>query len=110
MKKANRDQFIEGKHPHVSIEDIVFVETIEGDLTIKIENNTDTGKGIYSEPVENPDQRLDDAQIHYAIVGNLVILKMLPYQEEDYRYFVYNSKLQQVVRIDALEESCILLP
>ena len=71
-----------GLHPHISIEDRVFVETVGGDLTIKIENNTASGEGIYSEPVDNPDQTLDDAEIYYAIVGNLILLKIRPYQEE----------------------------
>jgi hypothetical protein len=34
---------VTGRHPHVSIEDKVFVETVGGDLTIKIEDNTDDG-------------------------------------------------------------------
>ena len=29
------------------------------------------GKGIYTEPVEHKDQTLDDAEVFYAIVGNL---------------------------------------
>ena len=61
-KKATRDMFVEGKHPHVNIENVLFVETTEGDLTIKAENNTDTGKGVYEEEVLDPDQTLDDAE------------------------------------------------
>ena len=38
-----------------------------GDLTIKIEDNTATGDGIYSEPVEDRNQKLDDAEIQYAV-------------------------------------------
>ncbi|MCU4175159.1 DNA repair ATPase [Carboxylicivirga sp. N1Y90] len=108
--KATREQYVYGEHPHVSIEDIVFVEAVGGDLTIKIEDNTDSGLGIYAEEVEVPDQTLDDSEIHYAIVGNLVVIRILPYKEKDFRYFVYNSKVQEVKRIDALEDSCVLLP
>ncbi|MEM0896385.1 MAG: DNA repair ATPase, partial [Verrucomicrobiota bacterium] len=43
-KRAHRDMHREGEHPHVSIEDRVFVETTGGDLTIKIEDNTSTGQ------------------------------------------------------------------
>ena len=50
-----------GDNPHVSIQDRVFVECVGGDLTIKIEDNTATGDGIYSEPVEDRNQKLDDA-------------------------------------------------
>ena len=73
-KRATRDMYIHGTHPHVSIEDRVFVETIGGDLTVKVENNTDSGRGIFSEPVDNKDQTLDDAEVHYAIVGNLILI------------------------------------
>ncbi len=85
---------ITASHPHISIEDRVFVETVGGDLTIKVENNTDSGEGIYAEPVDNADQTLDDAEIHYAIVGNLVLMKIRPYQEQKYRYLVFNGKIQ----------------
>lgn len=99
----------QGEHPHVSILDKVFVETIGGDLTIKIEDNTDTGKGIYSEEVKHANQKLSDATIYYADLGNLIVLKIKPYQEE-FRHFVYNVKLQTVQRVDALEHSGVLLP
>lgn len=108
--KATRDDQRSGLYPHVSILDKVFVETINGDLTIKVEDNTDTGKGIYSEPVEDKDQNLDDAEIYYGDLGEIVILKIRPYKEEEYRYFIFNNKLKNVVRIDAIKDNCILLP
>ncbi len=109
-KRTTRDQHHYGSHPHVSIEDRVFVETVGGDLSIKIENNTESGEGIYSEPVDNPDQTLDDAEIHYAVVGNLVLLKIRPYQESATRYLVYNGKLGQAMRLDEIEHACVMLP
>ncbi|WP_426060969.1 DNA repair ATPase [Hymenobacter sp. B1770] len=109
-KRTTRDMQRSGKHPHISIEDKVFVETIHGDLTIKIENNTENGRGIYSEPVADKDQTLDDSEIYYSVVGNIILLKIRPYQEQDYRYFIYNLKLQTAQRLDALAEACVLLP
>ena len=108
--KTTRDQHHYGAHPHISIDDLVFVETVGGDLTIKIENNTETGEGIYAEPVDNPDQQLDDAEIHYSIVGNLVLLKIRPYQESKVRYVLYNGKIQQAMRLDDIEHACVMLP
>ena len=108
--RTHRDMHRSGEHPHVSIEDRLFVETVGGDLTIKIENNTDSGEGIYAEDVDNPDQTLDDAEIFYAVLGNLILLKIRPYQETKYRYFVYCEKTQQAVRLDAVEHACVLLP
>ncbi|SDK73538.1 ATPase family associated with various cellular activities (AAA) [Catalinimonas alkaloidigena] len=108
--RATRDMHRKGMHPHISIEDRVFVEAVGGDLTIKVEDNTDTGEGIYAEPVDQVDQTLDDAEIHYAPVGNLIILKIKPFQEKAFRYIVYNEKLREAVRIDALADACVLLP
>lgn len=109
-KRTHRDLHRAGRHPHISIEDRVFVETIHGDLTIKIEDNTDTGLGIYSEPVENKDQTLDDAEVFYASVGHLVLLRIRPYKETIFRHFVFNEKLKEVRRLDALGGPCVLLP
>lgn len=107
--RAGREDQRQGRHPHMSIMDRVFVETVGGDLTIKVEDNTNNGKGIYEEEVAYPDQSLDDAEYLYADLGNLIALKIRPYQE-DFRYFLFNERLQEVQRIDALEDSGVLLP
>ncbi len=109
-KRATRDDQRAGKHPHISVADLVFVDTLDGDLTLKVEDNTDAGQGIYQEPVDNPDQTLDDAEVYYSVLDNLVLLKIRPYQEKAYRYLAYNAKLQEARRIDAIEEACIVLP
>lgn len=109
-KRAHRDMHRSGEHPHISIEDRVFVETVGGDLTVKLEDNTSDGEGIYSEPVTDVDQTLDDAEVFYATVGPLILLKVLPYREELHRYLVYNEKTGTVHRLDAIGHSCVLLP
>ena len=108
--RTHRDFHRKGDHPHISIDDRIFVEAVGGDLTIKIEDNTDSGEGIYAEEVKYRDQSLDDAEIFFTSLGNNIILKIKPYQEKEFRYLVYNEKLQEVHRIDAIEDSCVLLP
>ncbi|MBN2343165.1 MAG: DNA repair ATPase [Deltaproteobacteria bacterium] len=109
-KKCSRDHQRHGEHPHMSIEDRVFVETVGGDLTVKVEDNTEDGSGIYAESVDDLDQTLDDGEISYAILGNLILLKILPYQEKKYRYIIFNEKAQSACRMDGIEDSCVLLP
>lgn len=106
---VTRDMQRYGKHPHVSILDKVFVETVGGDLTIKIENNTEDGKGILDELVAQADQTLDDGQYRFADLGNLIALEIKPFQEAA-RYFVYNHKIQEVKRINTIKDAAILLP
>ncbi|MDF2381263.1 DNA repair ATPase [Nostoc ellipsosporum NOK] len=98
-----------GLHPHISVLDKVFIEATNGDITFKIENNTDTGKGIFSEPVLNKDQQLDDASYFYADLGNLIAIKIKPYQE-DFRAYIFNVRTRQVVPIPTLLDAGILLP
>ncbi|ALU45202.1 DNA repair ATPase [Pseudoalteromonas rubra] len=108
--RTDRAQHEEGRHPHINVLDKVFVETVGGDLTIKIENNTETGEGIYSEPVEDSNQSLADCELDYAQVGELILLRVQPYREKQWRYFVYNCRTQQVLRQDAIGQACVQLP
>jgi len=108
-QETNYDMHRNGSHPHISILDKIFVETIGGDLTIKIEDNTDDGKGILNEPVEHRDQTLEDGKFLFADLGNLTVLSITPYQETA-RYFVYNHKVQQVARIQSIQDTAVLLP
>ncbi|WP_290476652.1 DNA repair ATPase [Leeuwenhoekiella sp. UBA1003] len=108
-QEVTRDMHRYGVHSHVSILDRVFVETIGGDLTIKIEDNTEDGKGIFSEPVEQTDQTLDDGQYRFANLGNLIAIEIKPFQEAS-RYFVYNHKIKDVHKIQSIGVAAVLLP
>lgn len=107
---VTREDSVHGRHPHINILDTVFIDTVGGDLTVKIENNTEEGLGIYSEPVEDKTQSLDDAKIAFANVGDLILLKVRPYREEVWRFFIFNKITESVLRADAIGESCVQLP
>ena len=108
--QTRREDQVSGPHPHINVLDTVFVETIGGDLTVKVENNTKDGKGIYREPVDDANQTLDDADVSWAKVGQLILLKIKPYREEKYRYLVYDTRARKVTRVDAIGLSCQELP
>jgi len=108
--RATRENFVLGRHPHVNVLDEVFIETVGGDLTVKVENNTETGQGIYAEPVDEASQSLDDAEFHYVKIGALILLKVLPFREDKFRYLVFNTRTREVIRADAIGQSCVSLP
>ncbi len=108
--ECDREDVVHGRHTHINILDTVFVECIGGDLTVKVENNTEDGKGIYSEAVDNKTQSIDDGEYCYASLGDLILLKILPYQETEWRFFVFNTVTQSIDRIDAIGASCVQLP
>jgi hypothetical protein len=107
---TRREDHVAGPHPHINVLDTVFVETVGGDLTIKVENNSSDGKGIYREPVDDANQTLDDADVSWAKVGPLILLRVRPFREEKYRYLVFDSRAKRVVRIDAIGLACHELP
>ena len=108
--ECHREDVVDGRNPHINVLDLLFVDASRGDITIKIENNTNVGLGIYSEPVEDENQSLDDAEFYYADLNQIILLKIRPYREEDYRYLVFNKNSQDVKRIDAIGDACLQLP
>ena len=105
-----REHHVGGAHPHINVLDTIFVETTGGTLTVKVENNTESGLGIYEEPVDDANQALGDAEFAYAKLGLLILLQVRPYRESTTRYLVFNQRTRQVVRIDAIGASCMQLP
>ncbi|MEU1479160.1 DNA repair ATPase [Streptomyces sp. NPDC005760] len=107
---ATREDQVLGRHPHVSITGEVFVATVGGFLTVKAEDDTETGEGIYAEPVDEPLQSLADADIAHARVGALILLRILPYKEDTHRHLVFNTLTKTVVRLDGIGQACRRLP
>ncbi|MER7111417.1 DNA repair ATPase [Streptomyces sp. NPDC000229] len=109
--EATRDDHVLGRHPHIAVADgTVFVSTVGGTLTVKTENDTETDEGIHSEPVDEPLQSLADAEVAYAVVGVLVLLRVRPYKEETWRHLVFHTLTRSVVRLDGIGQSCRRLP
>ncbi|MFC7546362.1 DNA repair ATPase [Plantactinospora sp. GCM10030261] len=108
--ETTREDHVLGRHPHVSIQGKVFVETVGGTLTVKVEDNTESGEGIYTEPVDEPLQSLADSDIHYAPVGPLILMRLRPYRETTWRHLVFNTLTNDVVRLDGIGTACQRLP
>ncbi|MEW2066867.1 DNA repair ATPase [Streptomyces sp. NPDC007346] len=109
---AGRDAHVPGRHPHIAIGKGggLFVDTLGGTLTVKVTDDTESPDGIYEEPVDEPLQSLADADVEYAEVGPLVLLRVRPYKEKAWRHLVFNSLLSTVQRLDAIGPSCHRLP
>ncbi|MFB7213539.1 DNA repair ATPase [Streptomyces sp. NPDC056255] len=113
---AGRESHVLGRHPHIAVggdgpdSAALYVDTLGGTLTVKTVNDTDTPDGIYQEPVAEPLQSLADAEVEHATIGPLVLLRVRPYNEESWRYLVFNSLLGSVLRLDGIGPACHRLP
>ncbi|WP_328877079.1 DNA repair ATPase [Streptomyces sp. NBC_00299] len=107
---TTRDDHVLGRHPHVSVGGEVFVSTVGGTLTVKTDDDTETGEGVHTEPVDEPLQSLADADIAHARVGALILLRVRPYKEDTDRHLVFNTLTRTVVRLDDIGRACRRLP
>ncbi|MFD5789443.1 DNA repair ATPase [Streptomyces sp. NPDC127037] len=109
---AGRESHVAGRHPHIALGTTaeLYVDTLGGTLTVKTVNDTDTPDGIYEEPVTEPLQSLADAEVEYAELGPLVLLRVRPYKEEARRHLVFNALLGTVTRLDGIGPACQRLP
>ncbi|MFF1345749.1 DNA repair ATPase [Streptomyces sp. NPDC058322] len=113
---AGRESHVLGRHPHIAVggdgpdSAALYVDTLGGTLTVKTVNDTDTPDGIYREPVAEPLQSLADAEVEHATIGPLVLLRVRPYNEESWRYLVFNTLLGTVLRLDGIGPACHRLP
>lgn len=109
-RDATREDHVPGRHPHVSIGGEVYVSTVGGALTVKAEDDTETGDSIHSEPVDEPLQSLADADIAHARVGPLLLLRIRPYKEDAWRHLVFSTLTKTVARLDGIGQGCRVLP
>lgn len=109
-KTVGRDSQVQGRSPHLNIVDTLFVDNLRGNITFKVENNTATGEGVYADPVESDSQSLDDATFDYADLGDILLVRVLPFNEADWRYYLFNRTQRKVERIDSMAGSVASLP
>ncbi|MFJ4815994.1 DNA repair ATPase [Streptomyces sp. NPDC088801] len=107
---TTRENHVLGRHPHVSVRGEVFVSAVGGVLTVKTDDDTETAEGVHTEPVDEPLQSLADADIAYARVGALILLRVRPYKEDTDRHLVFNTLTRAVVRLDGIGRACRRLP
>lgn len=107
---VGRDSQVQGRSPHLNIADTLFVDNLRGNITFKVENNTSTGEGIYSDSVESDSQSLDDASFDFADLGEILLVRILPFNEEHWRYYLFNRTERKIERVDALAGSVVSLP
>ncbi|MGA4855676.1 DNA repair ATPase [Streptomyces koyangensis] len=104
---ATRDDHVLGRHPYVAVAEGVGVSTVGGHLTV---TTGDDGTPAHREPVAEPLQSLADADLAHARVGPLVLLRVRPYKEEEWRHLVVHTPTGAVHRLDAPDGAFRRLP
>lgn len=91
---------VQGRDPHIALPGGVSVSAAGGTLTVN----------EYTEPVDEPLQSLADAEVAYAVVGPLLVLRVRPYNETAWRHLVVHTRTGEVARRDSIGQACRRLP
>lgn len=91
------------------VADRVLVSPRRGRVRVMLDDGTAQHRMLLDEAVER-EQTLEDCDLSYAVLGDLVLLKLRPYAETRYRYYVVNLLVEQAERLDALGAAFRELP
>ncbi len=94
---------------HIAIDDRVLVDPLGGSLDIRLDDGG-AGTLLLQDPLDHPDQSLQDCQLRWARAGDLVLLDLLPYAETNHRFYVVNLLVHSAIRLDSLGQAFRQLP
>jgi hypothetical protein len=113
-KPIGREALVSGRWPHLNVLDTLFVGASKGVLDFRIDDPlvslAEGGRSVGSDRVNESEADVAEHRIAAARVGDLVLLRMLPYREEEYRYYAYSRLSRRLERIDAIGRGCRMLP
>lgn len=98
------DHVVVDRRPMLLLDGVAHVSTTNGTLTVTADGVT------HEEPVDEPLQSIADADVAWARVGALMLLRVRPYREPADRHLVLNLHARTVVRLDGIGRAVRRLP
>ncbi|MEM9035066.1 MAG: DNA repair ATPase [Actinomycetota bacterium] len=106
---CTREDQVAGAHPVVSVSGEAFVGFRGGRLQVRVDDGRPDGRIEIDEAVEVPGQSLADVTVAYAVVGEVLLVRVALYAEPE-RCYVMGRRTRLVTRVDAVLEACRVLP
>jgi hypothetical protein len=108
--ETGRQNHVDGRWPHINIEQSMFIGIEKGALDFRIEDAVTGGKTLLSERIDEVDQSLSELKVSFARIGDLLLFRVLPYRESKERFYLYNRLSRTLDRADAIGRGCHQLP
>jgi hypothetical protein len=108
--EVGREYQVDGRWPHVDLEGLLFIGVEKGQLDFRIDDAVAGGRTVLSERVVESDQSLSELKMSYARMGDVLLIRILPYREATERFYLYNRLSRTLDRADALGRGCHQLP
>lgn len=108
--QAGRELIVSDQTPRIDILGSIAVHLDNGDVVVTGGDESASKLELYREALIVKNQSLPDLQVAFASLGNLTLLSIRPYKEDQCRYLVFNLKELTLTRIDAIGLACQQLP
>jgi ATPase involved in DNA repair/ATPase family associated with various cellular activities (AAA) len=109
-----REHLVDGRWAHLNVYDSLFIGATKGTLEFRIDDPlvalSEGGRTVGSDKIAESEADIAEHRISAAKVGDLILLRVLPYREEADRYYVYSRLSRRIERIDSIGRGCRMLP
>ena len=106
---AGRDLIVEGRWRHYALANVLFIGIEKQRLEFRIDDVVVGGRTVHAEPLAE-EQAIDELNIAYAALGDVLLVRVQPYREAAPRFYIYNRLTRTVNRTDAIGRNCHQLP
>jgi hypothetical protein len=104
--EIGRDAIEDGRMPRIGVAATLWLTLDRGHLTFRIDDAVVGGRVVLTEPIAEPGQEIGELRVAYAALGDLLLLRVLPYREDVERFYVYSRVTRTLHRIDAVGRNC----
>ena len=108
--RATRENHVLGRHPHVNILDTVFVETVAATSPSRSRTTPRTARASTASRSTTRTSRSTTPSSPTRRSAPSSSCASCRSARQTYRYLVFNTRTQHVVRIDAIGQACVRLP
>ena len=107
---AGREQLVDGRWPHLIIGGSLYIGFDKREIQFRIDDVVEGGRTIFQEPVNETGQVIGETAVSYALMDEIVLVRLQPYREQQERFYIFNRLTRAVQRADAIGRNCHLLP
>jgi ATPase involved in DNA repair/ATPase family associated with various cellular activities (AAA) len=107
---TDRGAISDGRWPHLAVQGELFIGLTKGTLDFRVNDAVSGSRTVLSEKVVEVEQEVNELRVRYARLGELILIALLPYRENDERFYVYNRLTREAHRVDAIGRGCHQLP
>jgi hypothetical protein len=107
---VGREAITAGRDPVLDLHGLVTVDLDGGEMVARVPDPVAGPRVVLREPIDEPGQDLAELRVRTARVGDLLVIRLMPYRERHERFYVYNRLTGTLARDDGLAGGVRTLP